>query len=282
MIGDVGRDCLSASLSEFKPSLLGFAGTCPKSVSEFHQDASPMISKALSESVILAEMGKHSWVADLRTTISSFSDGSLALPDLRTAEADAIAALIKKIERLSLKKLQLEIDSLPKAYLLRNRLEPDNDGVLSQRVACFRHYLHIQNAQHRQALTRILCACHLLAVEKLSWSERYRLPVPCHLRLCRFCQTYVEMPEHALFQCPHNELLHVRATFLSRVQAARPTLQLPEDDCLSLFHRTLENRSTAHLARLCFHILRIYDAKPILIPDGFIVNVQSAQSVTAN
>ena len=41
MIGDVGRDCLSASLSEFKLSLLGFAGTCPKSVSEFHHDASP-------------------------------------------------------------------------------------------------------------------------------------------------------------------------------------------------------------------------------------------------
>ena len=117
------------------------------------QPQATLISKALSESVSLAEMGKHSWVADLQTTISSFSDGSLALPDLRTSEADAIAALIKKIERLSVQKLQLEIDSLPKAYLLRNRLEPDNDGVLSQRVACFRHYLHIQNAQHRQALT---------------------------------------------------------------------------------------------------------------------------------
>ena len=88
-------------------------------------------------------------MADLQTAIKSFSEGSLTLPHLKTSEPEAIAALIKKINRLSLQRIQLEIDSLLKAYLLQNRLEPDNDGVLSQKVACFRHCLLIQNAQHR-------------------------------------------------------------------------------------------------------------------------------------
>ena len=82
----------------------------------------------------------------------------------------------------------------------------------------------------------------------------------------------VETPEHALFQCPHNELLDVRSTFLLRVQEAMPTLQLLQEEYLEWFHRTLENRTTAVLlARLCFHILCIYESAPLLIPVGYTV-----------
>ena len=141
---------------------------------------------------------------------------------------------------------------------------------------CFRHYLHISNVRHRRALTRILLGCHLLASERLSWSDRYRLHVPRAERLCRLCKADVESPEHALFDCNNCVLMCLCEAFLKDVQLS-PVMKdsvNQANTCIAKFHRLLESKLTVSLlAKYCHAILTWFDLFPMYIPNGYVISV---------
>ena len=90
-------------------------------------------------------------------------------------------------------------------------MELDGKGKLTHKTMHFRHYLKVDNYEHRKAITHIVLSCHFLAVERLRWR---RPIIPREERLCRFCKQEIETPEHALLECKTNtELLNIREKF---------------------------------------------------------------------
>ncbi|KAJ7761224.1 hypothetical protein DFH07DRAFT_694742, partial [Mycena maculata] len=79
-----------------------------------------------------------------------------------------------------------------------------------------RHYLSmVKTTSHREALTSIMLSTHLLALERLRYVDHAHPPVPRQERVCRFCKTEVESPEHAMFECQASpEALNLLVKFL--------------------------------------------------------------------
>ena len=94
--------------------------------------------------------------------------------------------------------LQAEINSSEKLYLLHGRREPQMDKAPAQVTSAMRHYLMVKTQKHRGAITSVLFATHLLAVEILRYVNHAYQLVPRSDRLCRFCRTEGETPERAL------------------------------------------------------------------------------------
>ncbi|KAJ7731440.1 hypothetical protein DFH07DRAFT_755656, partial [Mycena maculata] len=58
---------------------------------------------------------------------------------------------------------------------------------------------------------------HLLALERLWYVDHDHPPVPRQERICRFCKTEVESPEHAMLECQASpEVLNLRVKFLEK------------------------------------------------------------------
>ncbi|PBK58839.1 hypothetical protein ARMSODRAFT_850017, partial [Armillaria solidipes] len=119
----------------------------------------------------------------------------------RDLSIDYIDKYIDMVRKDTNKWLQNEINGTDKHYLLHGRKEPQKNKPPVQVVLCMRHYLDVPVLEHRTALTRLLLSNHLLALERMRWSEYGKPKVQRDHRKCRFCRTVVESPEHALLRC---------------------------------------------------------------------------------
>jgi len=139
-----------------------------------------------------------------------------------------------------------------------------------------RAYLDVPCGNHRICLTRILCASHDFAVEAL---RRKKLTGNTSIarvdRVCKLCGVFsgaVEAVHHALFCCKGNlRLLTLRREFFHNMSCVDRN-QLPDDaDCDAwngLIRRWADDLSSAiPLARLAWHVSRLFYEHPIVIPD---------------
>ncbi|KII84391.1 hypothetical protein PLICRDRAFT_95362 [Plicaturopsis crispa FD-325 SS-3] len=176
---------------------------------------------ALMDSVALATAGKAGWLTDLRLVLSRLPT-PVALLDTDLCQ-DRLPSVLEAIEDSAEKWLQDFIQTSTKTFLLRNRLERDDEGALVTKVMAFRRYLRIPNPTHRKALTQLMLGGTKLGVERLRYPERYRDRVPWEHRVCRFCRMGVEDECHALFICPANmDLRRARERFVERMRATLP------------------------------------------------------------
>ncbi|KAJ7066872.1 hypothetical protein B0H15DRAFT_971598 [Mycena belliarum] len=174
----------------------------------------------------------------------------------------------KLIRRLLAEWLQSEIDSSEKLYLLHGRREPQKDKAPAQVTSCMRHYLTMVKTQkHREAITSMLLSTHLLAVEVLRYVNHAYQPVPRSDRLCRFCRSEVETPEHALITCESSDsLVQLRATFLGDLFSKLPNLQWQMADLSNteFLKAIIQPRSTiALVAKYTHEVFEIYYAVPV-------------------
>ncbi|KAK0441943.1 hypothetical protein EV421DRAFT_1711229, partial [Armillaria borealis] len=111
---------------------------------------------------------------------------------------------------------------------------------------------------------------HVLAVEVLRWSERYRPRIPHEWRLCRFCKIAVEDEIHALLRCTIAPgLAELRGLFLADTYAACPMLvdtwdRLDDEDRLACLLQLpiLDSR----LAQYVHLVLELFRAAPVYVP----------------
>ncbi|KAF9021198.1 hypothetical protein BDZ89DRAFT_893282, partial [Hymenopellis radicata] len=173
---------------------------------------SHLARRALNAMMVL-EAGNHrSWIRELREAGANLGFVIPVLDVLNASEQSVenhCSAVVTAMET----DLQQSTDGTDKLYLIQGRNEPPKGKTGSAKpvVSCLRHYLRVDIAPHRDALTRILLSEHLLAVERLRWSDHAFPSLPRHRRLCRLCGLDVETPEHALLTCgATRELVDVR------------------------------------------------------------------------
>ena len=121
---------------------------------------------------------------------------------------------------------------------------------------------------HREALTSILLSIHQLAVEILRYVNYGHQQVPRENRLCRFCKTGIETPEHVMITCTLlNALVELHRTFLEQLFLKCPNLQrhLTEDSNTE-FLKVIKNSrpSIALVAKFAHDILQLFYAIPVL------------------
>lgn len=224
--------------------------------------------QALNDSLSLAANGKSSWIMDIQYVIHNLPF-QVNMPDLMTVTPQAVDDIIKSINAGAQYWLQSFIDTSPKLYLLRGRLEPDKDSPPRHKTLCFRHYLNVGNPEHRKALTKLLLSSHCLAMERLRWIDHRRPRIDPELRLCRFCKTSIETPEHALLECNSNqELVIIRSVFLTKMK--QDIKNLPSFQSISseaLLRNLISHRHTIGLvAKYTHEVLSLFDATPMLVP----------------
>jgi hypothetical protein len=188
---------------------------------------------------------------------------------------DSIDELISAVKLSCETSMQTELDRAERTYLLRNRLETDEDGKLRTVVLHFRHYLRLISVPHRKAFTRFLLSDHDLAVEALRYPGRNRkYHIPRAWRLCRFCYLDVEDESHAALVCTaHPELTPLRTVFLRDVFALQPTLHhlattRSADNFLGSL--LLDRTVTTRVAKFVHDVLRVFDTKEMWVaPEHF-------------
>lgn len=223
---------------------------------------------ALNSSIELSAKGKKSWVKDLIKAASRLPFHTPTLVLTRSTSIKDIEDYAELVEKLMLDWLQDEIDSSDKLYLLQGRREPIKDKRPAQVISCMRHYLTMVKTQkHREAITSVLLSTHQLAVEILRYVDHEYQPVPRSDRLCRFCKTDVETPEHALISCESSDsLLELRAIFLAKLFSDIPDLQrqMVELSNTEFLKAIIYPRSTiALVAKYCYDVLEVFYAVPV-------------------
>jgi hypothetical protein len=173
--------------------------------------------------------------------------------------------------------LQSDIDSLVKTQFLKNRLEPDDNGILTTVARRFRDYLRLVNAPHRIAYTRFLLSDHRLAVEALRHGNRVWRFVERELRLCRFCRAAVEDESHALLVCMgHPALTGLRADFLRDMYTVDPNwrTQVQAMSAHNFLMRMVRCRdATKRLARFVYDVFTVFEQEELLIPRTHFIRV---------
>ncbi|KAJ7708472.1 hypothetical protein B0H14DRAFT_2415356 [Mycena olivaceomarginata] len=224
---------------------------------------------ALQESLTLARASQISWINDLRIVLSR-----LYIPVELDISAELEVAAVELAMKEVIKSMEAWVDDELQSSsrvrdLLVDRLEQDKDtGKLVKKSLDFRHYLRINQPEHRKALTRLVLSSHSLAVERRRWKERGKKIVPLQWRLCRFCYIYVEDAAHALLACQHYELLEPRKDFLDKVEVEVPGVIEGSPDALQLFRNLLPRRKiTPLLGKLAFNVLKIFDSTPMSLID---------------
>ncbi|KAK0437241.1 hypothetical protein EV421DRAFT_1675952, partial [Armillaria borealis] len=116
----------------------------------------------------------------------------------------------------------------------------------------------------------LLMSSHVLAVEVLRLSERYRLYIPRDWHLCRFCRVAVEDEQHALLVCATvPSLVCLRQNFLVDILSICPQLQfawngLGTDDRLACLLQL--PAAEPLLAQFVHHVFEIFCSVPVYIP----------------
>lgn len=155
-----------------------------------------------------------------------------------------------------------------KLYLLWGRLEPREKEKKppAQMASCLRHYLLVENVDHRRAITDVMLSHHHLAIEEMRRTGQSY--TPRHLRLCRLCESAVETPEHALLGCQGStELTTLRAMVWVKLIDADPSLieaarcQISETEMLK---RIVYIRETIGLvAMFAYRVLKLFYDVPM-------------------
>ncbi|KAJ6563723.1 hypothetical protein DFH09DRAFT_830899, partial [Mycena vulgaris] len=109
----------------------------------------------------------------------------------------------------------------------------------------------------------MMLSTHSLALEKLRHVDH---ALPLNERLCRFCKTQVESPEHALFECQASPaVLTLRATFLDKLFRTVPKLQneMAELTSVEFLKAMIYERATIVLvAKFVYEVLEEFYAPP--------------------
>jgi hypothetical protein len=112
----------------------------------------------------------------------------------------------------------------------------------------------------------MILSSHNLAVEHRRWKECGKKMVPREWRLCRFCETNVEDPAHAMVVCQQPDLSNLREVFLAKLYAEVPEFEGKFTSPMAFFWGVLERRAvTPLLAKLAFDVLRVYESTPMLV-----------------
>ena len=125
----------------------------------------------------------------------------------------------------------------------------------------------VKNQKQGEAITSVVLSTHLLAVEILRYVDHAYQPVPRSDRLCRFCRSEVETPEHALISCESSDLVvGFRTVFLGKLFSdllylQQQTAELSNTEFLTAI---IHPRSTIVLvATFAFDVLGIFYAVPV-------------------
>ncbi|KAF7363892.1 RNA-directed DNA polymerase from mobile element jockey [Mycena sanguinolenta] len=235
---------------------------------------------AYMSSLRLSSSGNISWASDIRTVLNSFPI-PVACPLSSLESREGIDKLISAVELSCESSMQGELNRAERTYLLRNRLETDEEGKLRTVVLRFRHYLRLISVPHRKAFTRFLLSDHDLAVEALRHPGRNRkYHIPRAWRLCRFCLLDVEDESHAALVCTaHPHLTPLRAQFFRDVFASQPSLRhlamtRSADEFLGAL--LLDRTVTTRVAKFVHDVLQVFATKEMWVaPEHF--NLQGWQ-----
>ena len=123
---------------------------------------------AMRDSLSLASLGKPCWVMDILYVLKKLPFQVHTL-DITCPSPEMVDDTIKSVLHGLANHLQQLIDNSPKSYLLMGRMERDDKGKLTHKTMHFRHYLKVEDYNHRKAITHIVLSCHFLS--KLGRSE---------------------------------------------------------------------------------------------------------------
>ncbi|KZV68968.1 hypothetical protein PENSPDRAFT_581662 [Peniophora sp. CONT] len=227
-----------------------------------HLPPTHLVYAALCDSLALYSAGHSCWIGDIAYALAHL-DVPVMLPAPRDLFREgSIKRLIASVDSAMKTWLKNTVQESPRLTIMKDRFEPMRQGPARRVLMHFRDYLRVTNVKHRLALTRIICGDSRFAIEIMGWRTRYREPVDMHLRLCRFCKSCLETPQHALFQCRGNrDLIGRRAGFWALVQPVsdiRPP-QAPTT-ALEVFQALLTNSATVSLlAEYTYVVVTLYD-----------------------
>ncbi|KAJ7205131.1 hypothetical protein B0H12DRAFT_1282487, partial [Mycena haematopus] len=238
-------------------------------------DPGRVVHDALLDSVALCREGKPGWASDLMILLRRLPTAIVLTPDDLLC-AETVDAVRKRIIEIVDADLQRDIDGLVKTHLLR--VEMGENKCLKVVPRQLRHYLtSVVVPAHRKALTGLMLSDHNLGVERLRYGARYRLPVPRHWRLCRFCRGSVEEEAHALFGCvAESRLVEIREEFLAKLASDDPGLRLmygtmPEYEFLLAV--VASRKAVVVFAKFVFLVLQTFRECPAFVPVAFKVTV---------
>ncbi|KAJ7653880.1 hypothetical protein DFH06DRAFT_926486, partial [Mycena polygramma] len=104
---------------------------------------------------------------------------------------------------------------------------------------------------------------HALAMERMGWSERYKVEVPRKWRLCRFCKDHLEDAIHAMFVCSHAPLVDIRGIFYHKLFDTHPELRDIYTDPGPFFKELLvKEKIIGLLGKLAYDIFEVYYLEP--------------------
>ncbi|KAF9058854.1 hypothetical protein BDP27DRAFT_1504073, partial [Rhodocollybia butyracea] len=211
-----------------------------------------LVRAALNESIALNSSGHSSWFGDLKQVIEKLAP-SAKLPDNNV--------IISSTELVRVSK---------RSYILLLHKEPLENGRLVYHDICMHTYLNdIQNSQHRKALTKFITGDHPLAVVRLTWTDNHRLQVPYDERLCRFCKSGVETPEHALLSCPHVPLAVRRNSYLEQLYILNPNVMAYTNDMIGasyIAYLASCRPFFSILAEWVYEVTNVYEGSPLYVP----------------
>jgi hypothetical protein len=157
---------------------------------------------ALESGWDLYTRGLSGWVGDLEYALRQLAE-PLSVPPIPTLTPKVVDALINEVRLVCIDDLEKRIRKIPRLYLLKDRLEPQEDAPPKLIHMFVRHYLHrVRFSTHRVSLTKLIFGEHIFAADTwrgVTMGEE-----------CRMCRKIGggprETPTHALMLCEADEL----------------------------------------------------------------------------
>ncbi|KAI0069520.1 hypothetical protein K474DRAFT_1577863, partial [Panus rudis PR-1116 ss-1] len=162
----------------------------------------PLLPRAtLAEACSLARRGQGSWVTHLQMVLATLYP-PVPFDPCAYLSQPLVQRLIQATNDSMHQHALLQLQSLKRLRILYLRIsnEAPDSPPSHKAIVSYRDYLDIGNADHRKALTRLLCSDHLFAVEQ---HRRSPYKPRREWRICRFCRfrDCVEDEAHVLLDC---------------------------------------------------------------------------------
>jgi hypothetical protein len=226
-----------------------------------------LVKNGLIDSLNLARQLKMSWVNDVVIVLSE-----LPIPvywDVKSGSAIAVEtvdALLAAVKHSMETSINVDLHAYSRTRDLLTDRVVWLDGKWVSKVMAFRLYLRVRNNKHRIALTHAVLSGHALAMERMRWSERYKLQVPRKWMLCRFCKDHLEDAIHAMFMCKHTPLVDIRTTFFEKLFTTHPELRGVYSDPGPFFKDLLvKEKIIGLLGKLAYEIFEVFSSEPMLV-----------------
>ncbi|KAJ7166417.1 hypothetical protein C8R43DRAFT_830909, partial [Mycena crocata] len=225
-----------------------------------------LVKDGLIDSLDLAREQKMSWVNDIMIVLAE-----LPIPVYWNVQAitaivpETVDGLLADVRHSMEATIHAELTAFSRTRdLLPDRVVMEG-GKWVRKVMAFRLYLRVRNNKHRIALTHAVLSGHALAMERMRWSERYKVQVPKKWRLCRFCLTHLEDTIHALFVCQHPPLILLRQSFFIKLFETYPDLRGVYTDPGLLFKDLLvKDKIIGLLGKLAYEVFEVFYDEPML------------------